>query len=96
MKHVDEQLNRLMKAAAQAPRPVASGPGFGLETRVLAQWRASLSAESGDFFVMFLRRAAISAGILAIASLAWNFHNFDRPSSAELVADSAMSMEVEP
>lgn len=96
MKPVDEQLNRLMKAAAQAPKPLPSGAAFGLETRVLAHWRSSLQTESGDFLVMWFRRAALCAGILAVASLAWNHHNLGPRSSVELVADSDMSMGVEP
>jgi hypothetical protein len=96
MRRIDEQLVRLMKAAAKAPKPVSSGAVFGLETRVLAHWRNSLGNESSEFLVMWFRRATICAGILAIASLAWNYHNSDQRSSAELVADSAMSMGIEP
>ena len=96
MKPVDEQLDRLMKAGARAPRSASSGAIFGLETRVLARWRASLRNENGEFFVLWFRRAAICASILALASLAWNYHNFNQRSSAELVADSAMSMGIEP
>jgi hypothetical protein len=96
MKPVDERLNRLMKSASQAPRPAASGGVFGLETRVLAHWRAALRTEAGDSFVTWFRRAAICAGILAMASLAWNYHSVSNRSSVEMVADSAMSMGVEP
>jgi hypothetical protein len=96
MKPVDEQLNRLMKAAAQVSKPASSGVMFGLETRVLAHWRNSLQAESGEFLVMWFRRAAVCAGILAVASLAWNYHNLGPRSSVEIVADSDMSMGVEP
>ena len=96
MKPVDEQLDRLLKSAAQAPRTTAGDPPFGLETRVLAHWRASSRNESGDFLVLWFRRIAICAGILAVASLAWGYHNFSQRSSAEMVADSAMTMGVEP
>lgn len=95
MKPVDEQLNRLLKAAAQTPNTAPGDPPFGLETRVLAHWRASRS-ESGDFLVVCFRRVAICAGILAFASLGWSYHSFSGRSSAEMVADSAMTMGVEP
>ena len=96
MKPVDEQLDRLLKSAAQSPKAAAGGPPFGLETRVLAHWRASLRTESGDFLVLWFRRITICAGILAVGSLAWGYHSFSQRSSAEMVADSAMSMGVEP
>jgi hypothetical protein len=96
MKPVDEQLDRLMKSAAQAPRPEAGEASFALESRVLAHWRASLRSEVGEFYVLWFRRATIGAGLLAVASLAWNYHSFTPRSSAEMVADSAMSMGVEP
>ena len=96
MKPVDEQLDRLMKSAARAAKPVSSGAVFGLESRVLANWRETLRNEGGDFLVVWFRRATILAGILAVASLAWNYHNVSDRSSAEIVADSAMGIGVEP
>lgn len=96
MNPIDGQIDRLLKTAAQAPKSAAGEPPFGMETRVLAHWRASLRNEGGDFLVIWFRRATIGAAILAVASLAWNHHNFSERSSAELVADSAMSMGVEP
>lgn len=96
MKPVDEQLDRLLKAASHASKAAPGDPPFGMETRVLARWRASLRTDSGDFLVMWFRRVTICGAILAVVSLAWNYHNFNQRSSAELVADSAMSMGVEP
>jgi hypothetical protein len=96
MKPVDEQLNRLMKSAAQVPCPPAAAV-FAMEARVLGQWRASLRNSGGDeILLLCFRRVAICAGILAIASLAWNYHDLTSRSSAEIVADSAMRMGVEP
>jgi hypothetical protein len=94
MKPVDEQLDRLLKSAARVPRP-APAAVFAVEARVLGQWRASLLAGGDEVLLLCFRRAAIFAGVLAIASLAWNYHNFTLPSSAEMVADSAMRMGVE-
>jgi hypothetical protein len=96
MKPVDEQLNRLMKAAARTAKPVSSSAAFGLEGRVLANWRETLRNEGGDFLVVWFRRATVFAGILAVASVAWNYHNVSDRSSAEMVADSAMGIGVEP
>jgi hypothetical protein len=96
MKPVDEQINRLLKAASQAPKPAAGDPPFGLETRVLAHWRASARAEGGEFLVMWFRRVTIGAAILAVASMALGYFNMGQRSSTEMVADSAMTMGVEP
>jgi hypothetical protein len=97
MKPEDEQLNRLMKAAARMEKPATGDAAFGLEGRVLAHWRGALQNESGgEFLVAWFRRATICAAILAVASLAWNYHSISDRSSVELVADSAMGIGVEP
>jgi hypothetical protein len=96
MKPVDNQLDRLLKAAAQAPRPTVGDPPLGLETRALAYWRAALRNDSGEFLVTWFRRATVFATVLAVASLAWNYRGANDRSSAEMVADSAMGMGIEP
>lgn len=94
MKAVDKQLNRLMKSAVRAQQPLLSGPAYGVEIRILANWRGARS-EGGDFLVLWFGRATICAGLLAVASLAWNHYGANDRSSAEMVADSAMGMGVE-
>lgn len=100
MNPTDRQLNRLFKAASQAPKPGAEEPPFGLETRVMAEWRASLRSENGDFFVAWFRKAAIGACLLAVVSLAWNFHDLtsgEKGISDELaIADSSMQQGMYP
>jgi len=44
MNRLDDQLDRLLRAAAARPETAPLSPAFGLETRVLAAWR---SAERG-------------------------------------------------
>lgn len=100
MKPIDNQLNRLFKAAAQAPKAASEPPSFALETRVMGAWKSSWRGESGDVFVAWFRRAAVGACVLAMASLAWNFHNFtngDRGIGEELaIADSSMQTGLNP
>jgi hypothetical protein len=92
----EDQLNRLFKAAARAPRTEAGEARFALEARVLADWRGT-RGENGDVLLLWLRRAAIFAGVLAVASLAWNYQTFTRSGGDELaVADAAMRTGVEP
>jgi hypothetical protein len=93
----DEQLNRLLKSAAAAPKSPSSAAAFVLEARVLARWRASRPDEDGEFLVTWFRRAAICGCVLAVASMAWTHQestNFG--GGAMAVADSAMQMGVEP
>ena len=100
MKRIDGQLDRLFKAAAQAPKPAREEAGFALETRVMGQWRSSLRVENGDFFVTWFRRATIAACLLAVASLAWNYHGLtteEKGISDELaIADSSMQAGLAP
>jgi len=68
----DDQLNRLFRAAAQArPGPVAV-PAYGLETRVLAVWRAARSAkaaaETGFWDMTLLVRGLILASMIMTVS----------------------------
>jgi hypothetical protein len=69
----DDQLNRLFRAAAQGgmaqgrPDPV-SAPAYGLETRVMAAWRAAQSIETGFWDMTLLMRGLILAGLIMAVS----------------------------
>jgi hypothetical protein len=68
MNPVDDQLNRLFRAAAQArPDPVTARP-YGLETRVVAGWRAAQSAETGFWDMTLLVRGLILASLIMAVS----------------------------
>lgn len=97
MKQADKELDRLLKAAAAAPKAPPGAAVFALEARVLGNWRGMARQESGEFLLAWFRRAAICATILAVASLAWDFGTRPHRQSVELrIADSAMGMGVEP
>jgi len=96
MKSHDDELNRLFKAAAAAPKPSPGAARFALEARVMGAWRAAAAADNGEFLVAWFRRAAIGATVLAVASLAWTYHAPSHRAGGEgAVADSAMGMGVE-
>ena len=59
MKPADQILQRLLNAAAQAPPPAPGPAPFGLETRLLAQWRAADEADETDLVFAFFRRAVV-------------------------------------
>ena len=72
MKPNDEKLDRLLRAAAKAPPRGADDIPLGLETRVLAQWRAGVSEDESVFLFTFLRRAALGAAAVLALSVVWS------------------------
>jgi len=78
MNPLDDQLNRLFRAAAQGtpaeggmaqgrPDPVSVAP-FGLETRVMAAWRAAQSVETAFWDMTLLVRGLILASLIMAVS----------------------------
>jgi len=78
MNPVDDQLSRLFRAAAQGtpaegstaqgrPDPV-SAPAYGLETRVMAAWRAARAVETGFWDMTLLVRGLILASLIMAVS----------------------------
>lgn len=72
MKPTDRTLQRLLNAAAKAAPAAATAP-FGLETRVLAQWRAGSADDDSVSLFAFLRRAVLGASLVLMLSAAWSF-----------------------
>ena len=52
--------------------PEAAAPPLGLETRVLAQWRASGTDDDSVSLFAFFRRATAGAGLVLVLSAAWS------------------------
>lgn len=65
MKPIDDQLNRLFRAAQNLPSPDVAPP-FGLETRVLAAWREAGRAPATFWDMAVLRRGLILAGLILV------------------------------
>ena len=72
MTPTDESLKRLLKAAAKAEPSFEAAPAFGLETRVLANWRAGVAGEDAVSLFRFLRRAVLGAGLALALCAAWS------------------------
>ncbi|HEX4644477.1 MAG TPA: hypothetical protein VH598_02600 [Verrucomicrobiae bacterium] len=93
MNLIDDQLQRLFKAAAQTERSGLESAPFVIETRVIAGWRAGLAAEGRDLLLAWCRRATVCACLLMLLSLAWNYRQTTTGQNDELAqADSAMRM----
>ena len=73
MKSTDETFRRLLDAAAKAAPEVPVTPPLGLETRILARWRAESADDESVSLFAFLRRATLGAGLVLALCVAWSF-----------------------
>ena len=70
---MNDDLERLLRSAAQAERPEPGVP-YGLETRVLAGWRAGLANPAASLWNSVYRPALFAAGALMLASVVFNLN----------------------
>jgi hypothetical protein len=68
MNPIDDQLNRLFRAAAKGTPVPDIAPPFGMETRVMAAWRAGRNAPGGFWDGALLMRGLIAAAIIMAIS----------------------------
>jgi hypothetical protein len=71
----DQMLQRLVRSAARAPRPLPEGAPLAVESKVLACWRR-LPFEAVDraqLVLPLLRRAAVCACVLMLVSIALSY-----------------------
>ena len=68
MNPIDEQLNRLIRAAAWVRTEPDFTPAYGLETRALAAWRGALGVKASFWDSAMLVRALILASLILAAS----------------------------
>ena len=73
MKNFEPFLHHLFRLAQRAPRPNGSGLSYGLETAVVAHWRAAAKRSADGNLLAGLRWAALCA--VAIALLAGALEN---------------------
>jgi hypothetical protein len=73
MKLTDESFRRLLDAAAKAMPKAPVAPPLGLETRILAQWRAESADDDYVSLFAFLRRATLGAGLVLALCAVWSF-----------------------
>jgi hypothetical protein len=72
MNPTDEKLQRLLAAAAKAAPETESTAPLGLETRVLAQWRAARAEDDWGSMFAFFRRAVVGAWVVLALCAAWS------------------------
>ena len=65
----NEQIDRLLKSAAQADEEISAAMPFGFDTRVVALWRAGIPKANG--VMQLLRRVAVlSIAVIVISTIA--------------------------
>ena len=101
MKRTDNDLDRLLHAAAGAPGGSAPELPFGFETRVVALWRSG-SASANDLadLTRFVRRAGVIAAAVLVLAGAGAYRQFTLNAALSLpqaneyaLADSAIQTE---
>jgi hypothetical protein len=92
MNPIDDQLNRLFRAAQNVPSPEFAPPPFGLETRVLAAWRGAGKAPVAFWDSAVLTRGLILAGIIMAVSILPAL-NSSTVSTASIVGDEVSSAD---
>ena len=78
----EEQVDRLLRAAAAVPESVPTEVPFGFDTRVIATWRADRRNGGADGweFARVFRRVAVSAAfiiVVATGAAIWQFQQDD-------------------
>lgn len=72
MNNLDDQLIRLVASARQEQAPDSSGLPFGLDTRVIAEWRLLRAAAAASPFATLYRQAILwSLGIACVAIISF-------------------------
>ena len=93
MKPHDHPLDRLFKAAAQAPRPVPATTPFALESRVLAQWRRGESLDETLFGLLPLFRGGLAlACAIALVAVTFSLREPAQPLDELIVLESVTEL----
>jgi hypothetical protein len=96
--HLGDGLSRLFRAAAQVPSGPMPPLAFGLETRAMAAWRASLATERSFWDMPLLMRGLLAAGAIMVISLwpAWNTSVNPFSDDLQLTDSTVASSDVTP
>lgn len=97
MSHIDRQLDRLLRAASQAPDRDVPPISYTTESRTLAAWRAARAAGNGSLPILVAWRtglaAAFATAMLCVGvSFAASGHIEDDVNDPYVAADPGVSI----
>ena len=96
MKHIDHQLQRLLKAASQVPDPADSLP-VSLERQVLSKWRQQRGCGGEHAIQRLLSWAMVYAALLLMMCFVWTQYSESRQSSEALsLVNSSIQLSLLP
>jgi len=72
MNHDEHALKRLLKAASRSQAKTPDAMPFGLESRILANWRRDEAEDDSVLLASLFRRAVICASIVMVVSIGWS------------------------
>jgi hypothetical protein len=98
MKPTDQPLQRLLAAADKAPREPVGAVPLGLETRVLANWRAARADDESLSLLAFFRHAVLGASFVLVLSAAWTLthHTAGAAGDEATLLDYAIQVSLNP
>jgi len=97
MNSINEQLQRLLQAAARAPRHLPDEAPLALQSKVLAHWRCGAADLPHLLVLPMLRRAAFCACLVMLLSLAFSYSAILNPENDEaIMANSAVDLTLLP
>ena len=98
MNSIDRRLDRLLRAAAQAPpRPLPSALPFATESRVLARWRATQpEGESLGALLLFRRGFAVACALAAVIGLVSLTHGPDADTDSWALSNVTVNLAMLP
>lgn len=95
MKPSDQTLQRLLGAAAKVRSEPEDNTPLGLETRVLANWRAGREDDESASLFAFFRHAMVGASLVLILSAAWSLHSALRPPPSALEEAALLDHDIQ-
>lgn len=96
MNPLDQQIDRLFRAASSVAQPAVPSPAFGLETRVLAAWSISRGMAPGWDMGVLVRGLALAGLLMVLSALPALSQRTNSDSEALQFADSTVQTDVAP
>jgi hypothetical protein len=97
MNPLDDQLDRLFRAAGEVSAGAGTAPAYGLEVRAMASWREARSAKGSFWDIGLLVRGLIVASVIMAVSFWPALHTTTNPFAEFLqLTDSTISSDESP